>query len=102
MEFVGHYYVGATRFSDQSATVHIYSNGRDVTSNQSLNARGQAIHYAYDANGQLRQKTFADGSHVDYAYDNRGNLRSATDATLMSSAWWERGRARWWLAAQDL
>ena len=43
MEFVGHYSVGAPRFSDQSATVHIYSNRRDVTSNQSLNARAQVL-----------------------------------------------------------
>lgn len=43
MEFVGTYYVGAPRFSDQSSTIHIYSNGRDVTSNQSLNARAQLL-----------------------------------------------------------
>lgn len=43
MEFVGHYYVGAPRFSNQSATIHIYSNGRDVTSNQTLNARAQLL-----------------------------------------------------------
>lgn len=43
MEFVGTYYVGAPRFSDQSATIHIYSNGRDVTSNQSLDARAQLL-----------------------------------------------------------
>lgn len=43
MEFVGHYSVGAPRFSDQSSTIHIYSNGRDVTSNQSLNARAQIV-----------------------------------------------------------
>jgi hypothetical protein len=43
MEFVGHYYVGAQRFSNQSATVHIYSDGRDVTSNQTLNARAQVL-----------------------------------------------------------
>ena len=43
MEFVGHYYVGAPRFSNQSATIHIYSNGRDVRSNQSLNARAQLV-----------------------------------------------------------
>jgi hypothetical protein len=43
MEFVGHYDVGAPRFSNQSATIHIYSNGRDVTSNQSLNARAQVL-----------------------------------------------------------
>jgi hypothetical protein len=43
MQFVGHYYVGAPRFSNQSSTIHIYSNGRDVTSNQSLNARGEVL-----------------------------------------------------------
>jgi hypothetical protein len=43
MEFVGHYYVGAPRFSNQASTIHIYSNGRDVTSNQSLNARAQLL-----------------------------------------------------------
>jgi hypothetical protein len=43
MEFVGHYSVGAPRFSDQSSTIHIYSDGRDVTSNQSLNARAQLL-----------------------------------------------------------
>jgi hypothetical protein len=43
MEFVGHYYVGAPRFSDQSATIHIYSDGRDVTSNQTSHARAQVL-----------------------------------------------------------
>ncbi len=43
MEFVGHYYVGAPRFSDQSSTIHIYSHRRDVTSNQSLNARAEVL-----------------------------------------------------------
>jgi hypothetical protein len=43
MEFVGRYYVGPPRFSNQSSTIHIYSNGRDVTSNQSLNARAQVL-----------------------------------------------------------
>ncbi len=43
MEFVGHYDVGPPRFSDQSSTIHIYSDGRDVTSNQSLNARAQVL-----------------------------------------------------------
>ncbi len=42
-EFVGHYSVGAPRFSNQSATIHIYSDGRNVTSNQSLNARAQIL-----------------------------------------------------------
>ncbi len=42
-EFVGHYSVGAPRFSNQSATIHIYSNGRDVTSNQTLQARAGPV-----------------------------------------------------------
>ena len=42
-EFVGHYSVGAPRFSNQSSTIHIFSNGRDVTSNQSLLGRGQVL-----------------------------------------------------------
>ncbi|MGP0067922.1 MAG: hypothetical protein ACLQGP_30555, partial [Isosphaeraceae bacterium] len=42
-EFVGHYSVGAPRFSNQSATIHIYSDGRNVTSNQSLNGRAQIL-----------------------------------------------------------
>jgi hypothetical protein len=43
VEFVGHYSVGAPRFSNQSATIHIFSNGRSVTSNQFLNGRGQVL-----------------------------------------------------------
>ncbi len=42
-EFVGHYSVGPPRFSNQSATIHIYSDGRSVTSNQFLNGRGQIL-----------------------------------------------------------
>jgi hypothetical protein len=42
-EFVGRYSVGAPRFSNQSATIHIFSNGRDVTSNQFLVGRGQVL-----------------------------------------------------------
>jgi hypothetical protein len=42
-EFVGHYSVGAPRFSNQSATIHIFSDGRDVTSNQFLLGRGQVL-----------------------------------------------------------
>ena len=42
-EFVGHYSVGAPRFSNQSATIHIYSDGRNVSSNQSLNGRAQLL-----------------------------------------------------------
>jgi hypothetical protein len=43
LEFVGHYYVAAPRFSNQSATIHIYSNGRNVQSNQSFRARGELL-----------------------------------------------------------
>jgi hypothetical protein len=43
MEFVGHYSVGAPRFSDQASTIHIYSNGRSATSNQFLNGRAQLV-----------------------------------------------------------
>ncbi len=42
-EFVGHYSVGPPRFSNQSATIHIYSNGRSVSSNQFLTGRGQVL-----------------------------------------------------------
>jgi hypothetical protein len=42
-QFVGHYSAGAPRFSNQSATIHIYSNGRNVTSNQFLLGRGQVL-----------------------------------------------------------
>lgn len=43
VKFVGTYYVGPPRFSDQSETIHIYSNGKDVTSNSSLHGRAQII-----------------------------------------------------------
>lgn len=43
LEFVGHYWVGAPRFANQSATIHIYSDGRNVTSNQSLLGRAQLL-----------------------------------------------------------
>ena len=42
-EYQGTYTVGAPRFSNQSATIHIYSDGRSVTSNQFLNGRGQLL-----------------------------------------------------------
>jgi hypothetical protein len=41
--FVGRYIVGPPRFSNQSATVHIYSNGKNVTSNQFLRGRAQVL-----------------------------------------------------------
>ena len=34
---------GAPRFSNQSATIHIFSNGRSVTSNQFFNGRAQIL-----------------------------------------------------------
>jgi hypothetical protein len=43
LQFQGTYSVGAPRFSNQSSTVHIYSDGRSATSNQSLNGRAQII-----------------------------------------------------------
>ena len=43
IEFQGTYTVGAPRFSNQSATIHIYSDGRSVRSNQFLNGRGQLL-----------------------------------------------------------
>jgi len=43
LEFAGHYSVGAPRFSNQAATIHIFSNGRSVTSNQFLNGRAQIL-----------------------------------------------------------
>jgi hypothetical protein len=43
LEFQGTYTVGAPRFSNQSATIHIYSDGRSATSNSSLNGRAQLI-----------------------------------------------------------
>ncbi len=42
-QFVGHYSVGPPRFGNQSATIHIFSNGRNVSSNQSLLGRGQLL-----------------------------------------------------------
>jgi hypothetical protein len=42
-EFVGTYYVAPPRFSNQAATIHIYSNGDDMTSNQFLKGRGQVL-----------------------------------------------------------
>ena len=42
-QFVGHYSVGAPRFSNQAATIHIFSNGRSVMSNQFLNGRAQIL-----------------------------------------------------------
>jgi hypothetical protein len=42
-EFTGRYWVGPPRFANQSSTIHIYSDGRSVTSNQFLNGRGQVL-----------------------------------------------------------
>ncbi len=43
VKFVGTYYVGAPRFSNQSETIHIYSNGKNVTSNWFFHGRAQII-----------------------------------------------------------
>ena len=41
--FVGRYYVGPPRFSNQAATIHIYSNGKNVTSNQFKRGRAEMV-----------------------------------------------------------
>ncbi len=41
--FSGRYYVGPPRFSNQAATIHIYSAGRNVASNWFLHGRGQVL-----------------------------------------------------------
>ncbi len=43
VEFTGHYTIGPPRFSDQSATIHIYSNGRSAASSQFLSGRAQIL-----------------------------------------------------------
>jgi hypothetical protein len=43
VRFTGRYVIGPPRFSNQAATIHIYSNGNNVSSNQYLHARGQII-----------------------------------------------------------
>jgi hypothetical protein len=43
LQFQGTYTIGAPRFSNQSATIHIYSNGRSANSNATLNGRAQLI-----------------------------------------------------------
>jgi hypothetical protein len=42
-EFVGKYSVGPPRFANQAATIHIYSQGKSVTSNQFRNGRAQVL-----------------------------------------------------------
>ncbi len=41
--YTGRYSVGAPRFSNQSATIHIYSDGRSVASNWFLQGRAQLL-----------------------------------------------------------
>jgi hypothetical protein len=41
--FTGRYVIGTPRFSNQSATIHIFSKGANATSNQFLHARSQII-----------------------------------------------------------
>lgn len=42
-EFTGRYSVGPPRFSNQSATIHIYSNGRNVVSNWFSQGRAEIL-----------------------------------------------------------
>ncbi|GAC1474577.1 MAG: hypothetical protein NVSMB9_25220 [Isosphaeraceae bacterium] len=41
--FVGKYFIGAPRFSNQASTIHIYSNGNDAGTNQYLHGRAQLL-----------------------------------------------------------
>jgi hypothetical protein len=41
--FTGRYFVGPPRFSNQSSSIHIYSNGANAMSNQFLHGRSQII-----------------------------------------------------------
>jgi hypothetical protein len=43
MQFQGTYTVGAARFSNQASTIHIFSDGRSVTSNSFLSGRAQLL-----------------------------------------------------------
>jgi hypothetical protein len=43
VKFVGTYYVGAPRFSNQAETIHIYSNGKSVSSNWFFHGRAQLV-----------------------------------------------------------
>jgi hypothetical protein len=42
-DFVGRYYIGPPRFSNQASTIHIYSSGRNAASNQWLHGRSQIL-----------------------------------------------------------
>jgi hypothetical protein len=46
--FVGRYYIGPPRFSNQSSTIRIYSNGIDTASNQFLHGRSQIVLFPPD------------------------------------------------------
>jgi hypothetical protein len=41
--FSGRYYIGPPRFSNQAETIHVYSDGKNATSNQFLRARAQLL-----------------------------------------------------------
>ncbi|GJM23449.1 MAG: hypothetical protein DHS20C15_33640 [Planctomycetota bacterium] len=43
--------------------------------------------YAYDANGNLVQRTFEDGTQFTYAYNEAGELISATDSMTPANGW---------------
>ena len=52
-----------------------------ATCSSTTNRRGQAIHFTYDAAGNVLTETFPDGSQDTYTYDAHENLTSATDST---------------------
>jgi hypothetical protein len=43
VKFIGRYYVGPPRFSNQASTIHIYSKGNSTASNQFLKGRTQIV-----------------------------------------------------------
>jgi RHS repeat-associated protein len=47
---------------------------------QLINAKGQAISYAYNSLGEVTNEDFGNGVQTRFTYNDRGNLLSATDA----------------------
>ncbi len=64
-------------YADGTATQFTPGPGGLVS--QSVNARGQASHFAYNSRGQVIEADYADGT-TTYTYDAHGNLHTATDA----------------------
>ena len=62
----------------QQSTAFTYdANFNEITS--VTDARGNGMHYAYDAQGNLTSITYADGTHEDYTYDANGDVLTATN-----------------------